>query len=103
MSFVGFQNYPEHFAGNVSHPIKIAESLRIGSTITGPFEIKHTIEGLVKLLMYGDYVQARSSKQSVPYQSIIEEDLKRYSYKRKHNIKVRLDDAHLEQKLTKMF
>ena len=53
--------------------------------------------------MYGDYVQARSSKQSVSYQSIIEEDLKRYSYKRKNNIKVRLGDAHLEQKLTKMF
>ena len=51
--------------------------------------------------MYGDYVQARSSKQSVPYQSIIEEDLKRYSYKRKHNIRVRLNDAHLEQKTNK--
>ena len=40
--------------------------------------------------MYGDYVQARSSNQGVPYQSIIEEDLKRYSYKRKDDIKVRL-------------
>ena len=37
--------------------------------------------------MYGDYVKAKASSQNVPHQSIVEEDLKRYQYKRKENTK----------------
>ena len=38
--------------------------------------------------MYGDYVKAKAAFQNVPHQSIVEEDLKKYRYKRKHAYKV---------------
>ena len=38
--------------------------------------------------MYGDYVKTKASLQNVPYQSIVEDDLKRYQYKRKDVQKV---------------
>ena len=83
-----FQNYPKDLTDNISHPIEIAESFRAGSSIGGPFDINYTIEGLVKLLMYGDYVKAKASFQNAQYQSIIEDDVARYEYKRKNIIKV---------------
>ena len=38
--------------------------------------------------MYGDYVKAKASSKNVPYQSIFEDDLNRYTYKRKDSIEV---------------
>ena len=78
-----FQNYQKQLDDDIQHPIKIAESFRTGSSINGTYKIKQTTEGLVKLLMYGDYVKAKAAFQNVPYQSIVEEDLKKYRYKRK--------------------
>ena len=57
--------------------------------------MKQTTEGLVKLLMYGDYVKAKAAFQNVPHQSIVEEDLKKYQYKRKHTYKV--GEYHYEE------
>ena len=38
--------------------------------------------------MYGDYVKAKASFQKAQYQSIIEDDVARYEYKRKNFQKV---------------
>ena len=48
--------------------------------------------------MYGDYVKAKASSQNVPYQSIVEDDLNRYTYKRKDNTKVTSCHKDIEQK-----
>ena len=38
--------------------------------------------------MYGDYAKAKAVSQNVPLQSVVQDDLERYQYKRKETIKV---------------
>ena len=52
--------------------------------------------------MYGDYVKTKASLQNVPYQSIVEDDLKRYQYKRKDVQKV-VKCCNLVEKKLKMY
>ena len=71
-----------------SHPIEMAESFRLGATTSKPFDINHTTEGLIKLLMYGDYVKARAYSSNASVQSVITEDLDNYPYKKKESFQV---------------
>ena len=52
--------------------------------------------------MYGDYVKAKAALKNVPHQSIVEEDLKKYRYKRKHAYKV-VEYTHEEPKIKILF
>ena len=81
------QNYPIQ----VPHPVEIAESFRLGATTISPFNINHTTEGLIKLLMYGDYVRAKISLGNASVQSVVTEDLHHYPYRKKDSFKVRSD------------
>ena len=56
--------------------------------MSGLFKVKHTTEGLMKLLMYGDYVKAKASAGNVTKQSVVERELRRYSYKTASTFKV---------------
>ena len=63
----------------------MAESFRLGATTSKPLGINHTTEGLIKLLMYGDYVKARAYSSNASVQSVITEDLHNYPYKKKES------------------
>ena len=82
---ISFQN---GFVGTFLHPIEIAESFRYGSFISSPYNVKHTTEGLVKLLMYGDYVKNMAESKNTSLLAIVKEDLENYQYVKKDVLKV---------------
>ena len=84
------QDHPVDNAGQSTHPIEIAESFRLGATTRKPFTISHTTEGLIKLLMYGDYVKARVYSSNASVQFVITEDVNNYPYKKKKSFQVYL-------------
>ena len=82
------QKYPVNDNSSAPHPLEIAELFRTGGPVSNPIKVHHTTEGLVKLLMYGDYVKSRSSHEQVSIQSILESELTKYPYMRKDPFKV---------------
>ena len=68
--------------------MEFAEYFRAGSFIDTPFNLKYTTEGLVKLLMYGDYVKNKAELQNTTTLAIVENELGKYQYKRKTVLKV---------------
>ena len=56
----------------------------------GTFKPKYSIEGLMKLLMFGDYVKAKAVAGNVTMQSVIEGELQKYPYKRANAFIVRM-------------
>ena len=73
--------------GKISHPLTIAESLTVQSEKT--HNISFTTLGLVKFLLYGDYLKARvSSSQNASFKPIVQEDLSKYGYKTKDPFEV---------------
>ena len=85
-SFITSQNLPSGYT--LPHPNEIADSFRPGVSRSGPYKVKHNTRGLLKLLMYGDYVKAQAAARNVTVQSVMEADLKRYPYKTASTFKV---------------
>ena len=47
------------------------------------------MEGLAKMLAYGDWVRARASRTNSTLSEVLQEDVMKYSYDRKLDLEVR--------------
>ena len=65
------------------HPLEIAELFRTGSSINSSLQFGHTTEGLVKLMMYGDYVRTQAASKNTSILAIVQAELEKYQYKKK--------------------
>ena len=80
-----FQSIPGS-NGKLPHPLTIADTLETQSDRT--HNITFSTLGLIKFLLYGDYLKVKASSGRTSMKAIIYEDLKRYGYKAKESFEV---------------
>ena len=73
--------------GKFPHPLRIAESLAVQSEKI--HNISFTPLGLIKFLLYGDYLKAKAPVGGASLKPLVQEDLSKYGYKPKDPFEVK--------------
>ena len=82
-----FQNVSAGSDGKFPHPLRIAESLTEQSKKI--HNISFTTLGLIKFLLYGDYLKAKAPLGGASLKPLVQEDLSKYGYKPKDPFEVK--------------
>ena len=85
LKYTLFQSIPGS-NGKLPHPLTIADTLETQSDRT--HNITFSTLGLIKFLLYGDYLKAKASSGRTSFKALIQEDIRRYGYKAKEQIEV---------------
>ncbi len=81
---VKFRNGVPH-----SHPLFAAEKFVPHPITVSPYKLNLTVHGIVKLLMYGDFLKARSMATNKPMKELLKAEVAKYPYSLKSTLKVR--------------
>ena len=74
--------------GKFPHPLIVAESFTPHAKSANVHTINFPTLGLIKFLLYGDYLRAKASSKSTSVKSVVQKDLDKYLYKKKDRFEV---------------
>ena len=71
----------------------MAEDFLVGGELSIPYDLNYTMDGILKLLMYGTLVKARTKDNDLGYIDVVREELNLFPYDQKTALKVSIDDC----------